>query len=459
MLTKDQSNTFGLIQRFFDLLAVATAWFVAWFIRFYIIPGGDPSTILQFVRVSPILLLINLITFTRNNLYHTKRYYSWYHEVSATIKSVAEGFAIFFVILYFMSILRMSRITFALYGLLVILTSVITRLMIRRVLMMLRAKGQNLRNVLLVGHGPRIESYAKTLSYFPQSGNKITGWVDSGGLAEEYKVEAYPSSVLKNTESHEWDLVVIGYPSGEFKKINPILNVLNQSHIKTIMIPDLQYDFLGYAIQEFEGIPLIEINDPGLSLFQRTLKRTFDIIGALVGLLILSPLFLITAILVKLTSKGPVFYGQERMSVDGKLFTMWKIRSMKIDAEETSGAQWATKNDDRKTVIGGFLRKTSIDEIPQFWNVLRGDMSLIGPRPERPIFIKQFKEQIPAYMLRHRMKAGLTGWAQVNGWRGNTSLEKRIEFDLYYIKHWSLGFDVLILLLTFVKGFVNPNAY
>ena len=459
MIVKDQSNSFGLLQRICDLLAVAAAWFIAWFIRFYILPGGDPSTFLQFVRVSPILLLINLITFTRNNLYHTKRYYSWYREVSATIKSVAEGFAVFFVILYFMSILRMSRITFALYGIIVIITSVITRLMIRRVLMQLRSKGQNLRQVLLIGHGPRVDAYAHTLSYFPQAGIRIAGWADSNGLAEKYNVAAFDLNVLNSAGDGGWDLVVIGYPSGEFSKITPILNALNQSHIKTVMIPDLQYDFLGYTIQEFEGIPLIEINDPGLSIFQRTLKRTFDIIGSIIGLIILSPIFLLVSVMVKITSRGPVFYGQERMSIDGKLFTMWKFRSMKVDAEQSSGAQWATKNDDRKTIIGGLLRKTSIDEFPQFWNVLRGEMSLVGPRPERPVFIEQFKEQIPAYMLRHRMKAGLTGWAQVNGWRGNTSLEKRIEFDLYYIKHWSLGFDVMIILLTFVKGFINPNAY
>ncbi|MBN2511098.1 MAG: undecaprenyl-phosphate glucose phosphotransferase [Spirochaetales bacterium] len=459
MRKDDQSNSFGLLQRVCDLLAVASAWFIAWVIRFYILPGGDPSTFMQFVRVSPILLLINLITFTRNNLYHTSRYYSWYREVTATIKAVAEGFAIFFVILYFMSILRMSRITFALYGVIVIMTAVVTRLLVRRALMALRSKGQNMRNVLLIGHGPRIESYARTLSYIPQAGIKITGWVDSGGLAEKFGVAAHAQETLKHVDDGEWDAAIVGYPSGEFAKITPVLNELNQSHIKTVMIPDLQYDFLGYRIQEFEGIPLIEINEPGLSLFQRTIKRTFDIIGSMVGLVLLSPVFVLVALLVKLTSRGPVFYGQERMSIDGKLFTMWKFRSMKLDAESGSGAQWATKDDNRKTLIGGLLRKTSLDEIPQFWNVLKGEMSIVGPRPERPVFIEQFKGQIPAYMLRHRMKAGVTGWAQVNGWRGNTSLEKRIEFDLYYIKHWSLGFDVLIILLTFVKGFVNPNAY
>lgn len=458
-MLKNMSSTFSIIQRLFDLLAITMAWFLAWFIRFYIIPGGEAGTLIQFIRVAPILLTINLITFTRNNLYHANRYYSWYKEVTATIKSVAEAFAIFFVILYFMSILRMSRLTFALYGILGILSTVIIRLLIRRVLIQLRLKGKNLRHILLIGSGSKLDEYAKTLSYFPQAGIKISGWIDSKGLSAKYQIQELADEETDKIITKKWDLVVVGYSSEELYKINAIINKLNQNHIRSIMIPDLEYDFLGYTIQDFEGIPLIEINQPGVSMFQGMLKRIVDIIGSLVGLVLLSPLFIIIGLLVKCTSKGPMFYGQERMSIDGRLFKMWKFRSMKVDAEEKSGAKWATENDDRKTLIGAFLRKTSLDEIPQFWNVLIGEMSLVGPRPERPVFIEQFKEEIPAYMLRHRMKAGLTGWAQVNGWRGNTSIEKRIEFDLYYIKHWSLGFDILIILLTFVKGFVNPNAY
>ncbi|MFM2416929.1 MAG: hypothetical protein RL385_1652, partial [Pseudomonadota bacterium] len=167
----------------------------------------------------------------------------------------------------------------------------------------------------------------------------------------------------------------------------------------------------------------------------------------------------IIAIAVKLSSRGPVFYGQERMGLDGRTFKMYKFRSMKVDAEVSSGAVWATKNDDRRTAVGTFLRKTSLDELPQFWNVFRGDMSLVGPRPERPVFVSQFKHEIPGYMLRHKVKSGITGWAQVNGWRGDTSLARRIECDLFYIKHWSYLLDLRILVMTLWKGFVHKNAY
>jgi exopolysaccharide biosynthesis polyprenyl glycosylphosphotransferase len=167
----------------------------------------------------------------------------------------------------------------------------------------------------------------------------------------------------------------------------------------------------------------------------------------------------VVAIIVKLTSKGPIFYQQERMGLDGTTFHMWKFRSMRVDAEEKTGAVWATENDDRRTMIGKILRSTSIDELPQLWNVWRGQMSLVGPRPERPVFVDKFRYEIPNYMLRHRVKTGITGWAQVNGWRGDTSLEKRIECDIFYIRNWSLWLDFKILLITVFKGIVNRNAY
>jgi exopolysaccharide biosynthesis polyprenyl glycosylphosphotransferase len=184
-----------------------------------------------------------------------------------------------------------------------------------------------------------------------------------------------------------------------------------------------------------------------------------DVFGSLSFLILFFPVYLTIALLVRITSRGPIFYGQIRMSMDGSTFKMWKFRSMKVGAENASGAVWAIKNDERKTVIGGILRSTSLDELPQFWNVLMGEMSLVGPRPERPEFVEQFRLKIPQYMLRHKVKAGITGWAQINGWRGNTSLEQRIECDLYYIKNWSLLLDLKILLLTPLKGLVHKNAY
>jgi len=206
-------------------------------------------------------------------------------------------------------------------------------------------------------------------------------------------------------------------------------------------------------------MPIVKLNDSPLDGIGALLKRVTDFILGLLGTLLISPLLIAIAILVKLTSKGPIFYSQERCGLDGRSFKMWKFRSMRVDAEDSTGAVWARKDDDRRTPIGAFLRATSIDELPQLWNVVRGEMSLVGPRPERPVFVDKFRGEVPHYMLRHKVKAGITGWAQVNGWRGDTSLERRIECDLYYIRNWSYSLDLKILWMTVWKGFVNKNAY
>ena len=238
------------------------------------------------------------------------------------------------------------------------------------------------------------------------------------------------------------------YIKGHYNQVIPI-----------ILIPQVNYALIGTTIEDVLGIPLIFINRPATNQFALIGKRVMDIVGSFFGLLVLSPMLLIIAVLVKITSSGPIFYGQERMTQDGKVFKMWKFRSMRQGADKEDGFTWTTEDDPRKTKFGSFIRKTSLDEFPQFWNVLIGDMSLVGPRPERPELIEEFKDEIPGYMLRHKMKAGITGWAQINGWRGNTSLEKRIQFDMYYIRNWRFVLDLKILLLTVFNGFVNKNAY
>jgi Undecaprenyl-phosphate glucose phosphotransferase len=216
---------------------------------------------------------------------------------------------------------------------------------------------------------------------------------------------------------------------------------------------------LGCEIEDFDGLPVVNLNDSPLDGWGSVAKRATDMVVSGFALIVLSPVLVFIALAVRLTSRGPIFFKQERMGMDGRTFPMLKFRSMKVDAEEKTGAVWARPNDDRRTPIGTLLRATSLDELPQLWNILRGDMSLVGPRPERPVFVSQFRREIPHYMLRHKVKAGLTGWAQVNGWRGDTSLSKRIECDLFYIRNWSYFFDLKIILLTFWRGFVNKNAY
>jgi len=213
------------------------------------------------------------------------------------------------------------------------------------------------------------------------------------------------------------------------------------------------------GVEEFDGLPILNLRNSPLYGWNMIMKRALDIAISLIAIALLSPFMLLIAVLIRLTSPGPVLYRQERMGIGGDIFHILKFRTMAVDAEAATGAVWARKGDPRRTMPGSILRATSLDELPQLFNVLKGDMSLVGPRPERPVFIQEFRRKIPRYMLRHKMKAGITGWAQVNGWRGNTDLVKRVEHDLYYIEHWSISFDLKILMLTLWKGFVNRNAY
>jgi Undecaprenyl-phosphate glucose phosphotransferase len=236
-----------------------------------------------------------------------------------------------------------------------------------------------------------------------------------------------------------------------------MLTIIDQTSREVVdvrVVPDLlQFIALRARLEDLDGIPMIAINDVPLQGFNSVLKRLTDIVISAVALAVLAVPMAIIAILVKLTSSGPVFYRQERMGLDGKAFTVYKFRSMYCGAEDVTGPVWARDDDPRATPIGRYLRAFDLDELPQFWNVLKGDMSIVGPRPERPYFVEQFKQRIPQYMLRHKVKAGITGWAQVNGWRGNTSLEKRIEYDLYYIENWSVSLDLKIMWLTVLRGF------
>ena len=239
-----------------------------------------------------------------------------------------------------------------------------------------------------------------------------------------------------------------------------ILDSLGEETVDIKVVPDLlKFMNLQSGVEDLDGLPIVNLSESPLHGWNIVVKRFSDIIFSSIFIIVSSPFLILLAIIIKFESAGSIIYRQKRVGLDGNIFEMFKFRSMQVGAEDETGPIWASKGDNRRTRLGSFLRKTSIDELPQLFNVLMGDMSLVGPRPERQVFVEEFKKSIPKYMLRLKMKAGLTGWAQVNGWRGNTSLDKRIEFDLYYIKHWSLLLDLKIIFMTFWKGFVNPHAY
>jgi len=276
----------------------------------------------------------------------------------------------------------------------------------------------------------------------------------------EHKVLGLYTDMHQCIKEYEVSQLFVALPSSAHEQLQEILSSLEEETVDIKLVPDLlRYMDLQSGIEELDGMPVINLTESPLYGWNTLFKRVSDVILSSLAILITFPLMVLIAIVIKLESRGPLLYKQERMGLDRDVFWMYKFRSMKPGAEKRSGPVWAKEDDDRRTRIGTFLRSTSLDELPQFFNVFVGQMSLVGPRPERPVFVDEFKKSIPFYMLRLKMKAGLTGWAQVNGWRGNTSLEKRIEFDLYYIKNWSLLFDIKILFLTIWKGLINRHAY
>jgi Undecaprenyl-phosphate glucose phosphotransferase len=358
-----------------------------------------------------------------------------------------------------------SRFVAAYFFIVVTFLMIFSHFLVRVILAEVRKRGFNLRHVLIVGSGELGQSLAERINQHPEFGLKIVGFLSShpekiGIEINGIKIIGLYNQIPKIIQLFGVDQLYIALPLHAQDRLEKVLNSLNEETVDVKVVPDLlRFMNLQTGVDELDGLPIINLAESPLYGWNVILKRISDIIFSVTLIVILSPLFIILAIIIKLESTGPIIFWQERMGLDGKLFEMLKFRSMKIDAEQITGPVWASKVDNRRTRLGMFLRKTSIDELPQLFNVLIGDMSLVGPRPERPVFVKEFKKSIPKYMLRLKMKAGLTGWAQVSGWRGNTSLDKRIEFDLYYIKNWSLLFDFKIILMTVWKGFVNPNAY
>ena len=320
-----------------------------------------------------------------------------------------------------------------------------------------------LRRVLIVGAGVAGRRRQASFEQYPWMGLKVVGFLDDHKQDEPDVLGVIDDAVRivdEAQESEPIDYVYIALPLSAAGRIEEILSALSSRLVHVCLVPDLlQYNIINSRLTDVDGLPVLHLIDETPMDLRRFVKRGIDIGFSALFLLVTAPLLLVIAIAVRLSSPGPILYRQERMSLNGQTFNILKFRSMPQHVEKQTGAVWAQSGEDRATAVGNVLRRTSLDELPQFINVLKGDMSVVGPRPERPVFIEDFKERVPRYMLRHKMKGGITGWAQVNGWRGNTSIEKRIQYDLYYIQNWSLILDCKIMVMTLWKGFVNKNAY
>jgi Undecaprenyl-phosphate glucose phosphotransferase len=455
-------QVFGSLLIVTDTFGLVAAWLLAFYLRFYtqIVPvtkGIPPFS--RYVALTVPVVFVWLAVFAYFHLYRTNRINRRTAELGNVLKAHAVATGIFVVLTWVVTEYRFSRVVIGYFAILSGLYLLLSRLALRNALRRLLGHGLKARQMVIVGKGVSAQAMFDRIRRMPELGIKVAGFYTKDGQPDP----ALPAPVLgsfQDVQKTEADELVLALSREDTAFQESILKSLGDTMIDVHLIPDI-YDYivLGCTVDDFDQLPVLALNEAPIDPLGAFWKRLFDLAGSLAALLVFSPVFLLLAILVKLTSRGPIFYGQTRMSVDGSTFKMWKFRSMKVEAEKETGAVWAKKGDDRRTPIGSFLRSTSLDEIPQFWNVLMGEMSLVGPRPERPEFVHQFRGRIPLYMLRHKVKAGITGWAQINGWRGDTSLEKRIECDLFYIRHWSLALDLKILALTFLKGFVNKNAY
>mgnify|MGYP004447513435 FL=1 len=448
-------------------MIVAFSYMLAWFIQIKILTDKSVGVLPAEVYMLVMLPLIPgmLLLYSAFNLYTPKRVQGRRQELVSILKANLFGIILFMAAVTLVKLREFSRPLIFLFFTLNVLLEAVARIMIRNSLRSLRRRGMNLKHILLVGYGNSTRGYIDRIMENPQWGYSVWGILDdSAERSIEYRgihIIGRTDDLTSILEVHQLDEIVITLGLSEYYKLERIVTSCEKSGVHTKFIPDY-----GNIIptkpytEDVMGLPVINIRYvPLTNTFNAITKRTMDIVGSLVCIVIFSPVMLVAAALVKLTSPGPVIFCQERVGLHNQPFVMYKFRSMQVQSRKKELSGWTTKNDARVTGIGKFMRRTSIDELPQLFNVLKGEMSLIGPRPERPQFVEKFREEIPRYMVKHQVRPGMTGWAQVHGYRGDTSIKKRIDHDLYYIENWTLGLDIKILFLTVFKGFINKNAY
>lgn len=469
-MIKDNQKVFNRMHVLMDAVITVLSYALSYVLKFYVLDHGtvgvgvlpmkDYFSVLFFLVPGYVLLYYFC------NVYGPRRTGKRRREIGAIIQANTIGIAIYIVVLYlFVQEIHYSRTMMAMFYVINISITTFSRIILRKVLRSIRKRGYNLKHVLVVGYSRAAESYIDRLQWNPQWGYSVAGILDDsvpvGTLYKGVKVLGETSALTSMLQEKQLDEIAIALSLKDYDKLEQIVYICEKSGVHTKFIPD--YNSLIPSkpyTEDLMGLPVINIRYVPLSNTGNiVIKRVVDIIGSLFGIILLSPILLIIALLVKLTSRGPIIFKQERVGMQGKPFHMYKFRSMVQQTEADEKKGWTVKNDARVTKVGKFIRRTSLDELPQLFNILRGDMSLVGPRPERPQFVEKFKEEIPRYMIKHQVRPGLTGWAQINGYRGDTSINKRIEYDLYYIENWTLGFDIKIILLTFITGFINKNAY
>lgn len=467
-MIKDNQKHFNRLHVVIDAFVIALSYILAWLIKFEGPFAAGSVKALSFQQYMILLIGIVpgfLILYYAFNLYTPKRVQGRRLELANITKANTIGVFLVIGALYVLKQLDYSRAVLFIFYAINIVAETAVRNIIRYVLRDMRKKGYNQKHVILVGYSRAAEEYIDRVLQNPQWGYTIHGILDdnveAGTTYKGIKVIGKIANLMVILPENRLDEIAITLGLSEYYRLEEIVALCEKSGVHTKFIPDYNNIIPTKPYTEdILGLPVINIRHVPLSnTFNAMVKRLMDIVGSIFGIIVASPIMLLACLLIKLTSPGPLIYKQERVGLHNKTFRMYKFRSMEVQPESEEKKAWTTKNDPRVTGIGKLMRRTSIDELPQLFNILKGDMSLVGPRPERPFFVEKFREEIPRYMVKHQVRPGLTGWAQVNGYRGDTSIRKRIEYDLYYIENWTIGFDIKIMFLTIFKGFVNKNAY
>ena len=457
---REHSAALNAILRLLDVFLLLFAGLAAHYILFNSIVLTSPYKVGLLTAALSVAIL-----FPAFDMYRVWRGSSRAEEFRIVVLSVTGVFIALVLMGYISEVIEeIDRRWMGLWFVLSLALAVVGRLSLRNLLRIARAHGYNQRRVVIFGEGDLGLHVAERIHGSSYLGMQVVGYFSDSpnSRAKHYaRIVGSLCMGLKFLKRFQRvDQILIAMPMSKAQNLQSLLERLSDVPINISFVPDIfGFQLINHGVSTVAGMPAINISASPMEGVNRIIKAFEDKALALLILLMISPIMIVLAIGVKLSSPGPIFYRQERVSWNGKRFWMYKFRSMPVDAESKSGAVWAKSGEQRATRFGAFLRKTSLDELPQFWNVLRGDMSIVGPRPERPVFVNKFKGEVPGYMQKHMVKAGITGWAQVCGWRGDTDINKRIECDLYYIENWSLWFDLKIIFLTLVRGFIHKNAY
>ena len=465
-MIKDNQKYFNRLQVFLDAAIVIISYILAWFIKFRVLDSeGGALSMSQYFRTLYLIVPGYLLLYSMFHLYTSKRDTKSKYEISNILMANAVGIGCFMVIQYLLKQMHFSREMLLIFVVANSFFMILSRSVIHSILRSIRKKGYNLKHIILVGYSRAGEEYIDRIMANPQWGYVVCGILDDkvprGTTYKGVKVLGEIDNLLIILPENRMDEIAITLSLADYDRLEQIVDWCEKSGVHTKFIPD--YNSLIPSkpyTEDILGLPVINIRYVPLSnTLNWWIKRLVDFVGALVAIVLFSPVMIGAAIAIKVSSEGPIIFKQERIGLHNKPFRMYKFRSMVQQTDEEEKKGWTVKNDSRVTKVGAFLRKTSLDELPQLFNILKGDMSLVGPRPERPQFVEQYKEEIPRYMIKHQVRPGMTGWAQVKGYRGDSSIRKRIECDIYYIENWTLGMDIKILFMTVFVGFINKNAY